>query len=56
MSQSHAIFSIFVSRGLSIFGQEILLKANEAEMKQNLNYVGRCEVLLVFSLEKQPAE
>lgn len=24
--------------------KEILLKANEAEMKQNLNYVGRCEV------------
>jgi len=48
MSQSHGSFSIF--------GQEILLKANEAEMKQNLNYVGRCEVLLVFSLEKQPAE
>lgn len=24
--------------------REILLKANEAEMKQNLNYVGRCEV------------
>eukprot|EP00438_Fugacium_kawagutii_P011924 Skav206740 [mRNA] locus=scaffold1022:957:15453:+ [translate_table: standard] len=24
--------------------QEILLRANEAEMKQNLNYVGRCEV------------
>jgi len=24
--------------------KEILLRANEAEMKQNLNYVGRCEV------------
>ena len=26
--------------------EEILLRANEAEMKQNLNYVGRCEVFL----------
>lgn len=26
--------------------QEILLKANEEETKQNLNYVGRCEVPL----------
>ena len=34
--------------------QEILLKANEAEMKQNLNYVGRCEVWLEIVLEQVP--
>ena len=28
--------------------QEILLRANEAETKQNLDYVGRCDVLLIF--------
>ena len=28
--------------------EEILLRANEAETKQNLNYVGRCEVFLGF--------
>eukprot|EP00439_Symbiodinium_sp_Y106_P006554 s5430_g1.t1 len=30
----------------SLTGHEILLRANEAETKQNLDYVGRCEVLL----------
>ena len=28
--------------------QEILLRANEAETKQNLDYVGRCDVLLTL--------
>lgn len=28
------------------FLQEILLRANEEEVKKNLNYVGRCEVPL----------
>jgi len=33
-------------REIGGFLEEILLRANEAEMKQNLNYVGRCEVFL----------